>query len=229
MDGADLAFAGIARQAELIRAGEVSSRELTELYLGRIERLGPAAQRVYRIVCGERALAEADAADVAGRRRRGAAARRAARDQGQRRRGGRRYAVRHRRVRPAGRRRRPAGRAAARGGRGDPRQDEPSRAGDLRLHRVETWGVTRNPWDLSAARRGLQRRQRRRGRRRAGRSRDGLRRRRLDPDPGGLLRPLRPEAAAGPGADDARPTTGTGSRSPAASRGPSPTPRSSST
>ena len=41
MDAEELAFAGIARQAELIRAGEVSSRELTETYLERIERLGP--------------------------------------------------------------------------------------------------------------------------------------------------------------------------------------------
>ena len=41
MDAADLAFAGPARQAELVRAGEVSSRELVELYLERIERLDP--------------------------------------------------------------------------------------------------------------------------------------------------------------------------------------------
>jgi len=66
MDAADLAFAGLARQAELIRAGEVSSRELTELYLERIERLDPML-RSYRIVLAEEALAAADAAD----RRRG--------------------------------------------------------------------------------------------------------------------------------------------------------------
>ena len=41
VDAADLAFAGLARQAELIRAGEVSSRELAELYLERIARLDP--------------------------------------------------------------------------------------------------------------------------------------------------------------------------------------------
>ena len=41
MEGADLAFAGIARQAELIRRGEVSSRELVDLYLARIEAIGP--------------------------------------------------------------------------------------------------------------------------------------------------------------------------------------------
>ena len=66
MDAADLAFAGLARQAELIRAGEVSSRELTELYLERIERLDPLL-RSYRVVLAEEALAAADEAD----RRRG--------------------------------------------------------------------------------------------------------------------------------------------------------------
>ena len=63
MDAEDLAFAGIARQAELIRAGEVSSRELAELYLERIERLNPDLN-VFTEVLGERALAEADAADA---------------------------------------------------------------------------------------------------------------------------------------------------------------------
>jgi amidase len=66
VDPADLAFAGLARQAELIQAGEVSSRELTELYLERIERLEPQL-RCYRIVLAEEALAAADEAD----RRRG--------------------------------------------------------------------------------------------------------------------------------------------------------------
>ena len=59
---ADLAFAGLARQAELIRAGEVSSRELTQLYLERIERLDPLI-RSYRVVLADEALAAADAAD----------------------------------------------------------------------------------------------------------------------------------------------------------------------
>jgi amidase len=59
----DLAFAGLARQAELIRAGEVSSRELTELYLARIARLDPEI-RSYRIVLADAALAAADAADA---------------------------------------------------------------------------------------------------------------------------------------------------------------------
>jgi len=39
--GDDLAFAGVARLSELLRAGEVTPRELVELYLARIERLDP--------------------------------------------------------------------------------------------------------------------------------------------------------------------------------------------
>ena len=62
MDATDLAFAGIARQAELIRSKEISSRELTELYLGRIDRLDPQLNS-FRVVLGERALLEADQAD----------------------------------------------------------------------------------------------------------------------------------------------------------------------
>ena len=61
-------FTGLARQAELIAAGEVSSRELTELYLERIARLDPRLN-AFRVVLAERALAEADQAD--GRRRGG--------------------------------------------------------------------------------------------------------------------------------------------------------------
>ena len=68
MDADDLAFAGVARQAELIRSDEVSSRELVELYLERIGRLDPQLN-AFRIVTAERALAEADQADS----RRGAA------------------------------------------------------------------------------------------------------------------------------------------------------------
>lgn len=65
MDRTDLAFAGIARQAELIRTNEVSPRELVELYLERIARIDPQLNAV-RVVFAERALAEADQA--AGRR-----------------------------------------------------------------------------------------------------------------------------------------------------------------
>jgi amidase len=58
----ELAYAGIARQAQLIRAGEISSRELVELYLERIDRLGPRLN-AFTEVLGERALTAADAAD----------------------------------------------------------------------------------------------------------------------------------------------------------------------
>jgi amidase len=63
MDPSDLAFAGVARQAELVRSGEVSPRELVELYLDRIERLNPEL-RCFRTVYAERALAEADQAQA---------------------------------------------------------------------------------------------------------------------------------------------------------------------
>src|SRR3954469_22327172 len=63
MERDDLAFAGLARHADLIAAGELSSRELTELFLARIARLDPLLN-AYRVVLGESALAEADAADA---------------------------------------------------------------------------------------------------------------------------------------------------------------------
>src|SRR3984957_3535249 len=63
MDATDLAFAGIAGQAELIAAGEVSSRELVELYLKRIERFD-GQLNAFRVVFAERALLEADQADA---------------------------------------------------------------------------------------------------------------------------------------------------------------------
>ncbi len=61
MEAAELAFAGIARQAELVRGGKVSPRELVELYLDRIARIDPELNS-FRVVLGERALAEADQA-----------------------------------------------------------------------------------------------------------------------------------------------------------------------
>jgi len=62
MDSEDLAFAGAARQAELIGSGELSSRELVETYLERIERIDPQLN-AFRVVMAERALADADKAD----------------------------------------------------------------------------------------------------------------------------------------------------------------------
>ena len=58
----DLAFAGLAEQAELVRRGEVSSRELTELSLSRIERLDPQLN-AFRVVLAEHAIEEAERAD----------------------------------------------------------------------------------------------------------------------------------------------------------------------
>jgi amidase len=68
MDATDLAYAGIAKQAELIAGGEVSSRELVDLYLERIARYNPTLN-AFRIVFAERARMEADQADA--RRRAG--------------------------------------------------------------------------------------------------------------------------------------------------------------
>src|SRR4051794_21561000 len=67
----DLAFAGLARHADLIAAGELSARELTELFLSRIARLDPLLN-AFRVVLAEQAHADADAADArraAGERR----------------------------------------------------------------------------------------------------------------------------------------------------------------
>jgi amidase len=75
MDASEIAFAGIARQAELIAEGELSSRELVELCLGRIERTQPRLN-AFRVVFAERALMEADQADA----RRGAGDARRAQD-----------------------------------------------------------------------------------------------------------------------------------------------------
>ncbi|HEX3909844.1 MAG TPA: amidase [Solirubrobacteraceae bacterium] len=63
MDATEIAFAGIARQADLIASGELSSRELVELYLRRIER-AESRLNAFRVVLGERALLEADQADA---------------------------------------------------------------------------------------------------------------------------------------------------------------------
>lgn len=63
MDASDLAFAGAAQQAHLIASGEVSSRELVQTYLDRIDRLDPQLN-AWRVVFAERALAQADQADA---------------------------------------------------------------------------------------------------------------------------------------------------------------------
>jgi len=62
MDERDLAYAGIGRQAELVRDGDVSSRELVELCLERISRFD-SELNAFRVTWPERALAGADEAD----------------------------------------------------------------------------------------------------------------------------------------------------------------------
>src|SRR3954451_2172123 len=59
----DVAFAGAARQAEMVRAGEVSPTELVRLCLHRIARLDPELN-AFRKVLAERALLEAEQAEA---------------------------------------------------------------------------------------------------------------------------------------------------------------------
>lgn len=63
MDATDLAFAGIAAQAQAIAKGEISSKELVQLYLDRIERFD-GDLNAFRVVFTERALMEAGQADA---------------------------------------------------------------------------------------------------------------------------------------------------------------------
>jgi amidase len=58
----DVAFAGAARIAEMVRAKEVSPTELVELFLGRIERIDPQLN-AYRVVLGDQAREDAKRAE----------------------------------------------------------------------------------------------------------------------------------------------------------------------
>lgn len=58
-DAEDLAFAGPGRLVELVRARQVSPRELVELYLRRIEALNPRLN-AFRVTLAEEALAAAE-------------------------------------------------------------------------------------------------------------------------------------------------------------------------
>ncbi|WP_216210818.1 amidase [Amycolatopsis aidingensis] len=60
--GTDIAFAGLAGQADLLAAGEVSSAELTTAALARIERAQPELN-AFRVLRPDAALCEAEAAD----------------------------------------------------------------------------------------------------------------------------------------------------------------------
>jgi amidase len=59
----EIAFAGAAKQAEMVRAGEVSPTELVRLCLDRIARLDPQLSS-FRSVFAERALLEAEQAEA---------------------------------------------------------------------------------------------------------------------------------------------------------------------
>jgi amidase len=59
----DLAFAGAARQAEMVRAGEVTPKQLVQLYLERIERLNPQLNAFLKVY-SDRALLEAEQAEA---------------------------------------------------------------------------------------------------------------------------------------------------------------------
>ena len=149
MDRDQLAFAGVARQAELIRAGEVSSRELVILYLERIERIDPQLN-AFRKVMDERRSWTLSRPTGAGARVTSGAARRA--DRGDGRRGRDREVT--------------AGTAAnstpasqdseiVRGcacGRGRTRQDQHARGAILGDTEGPAFGITRNPWNTTAAR-----------------------------------------------------------------------------
>ena len=64
----DVAFAGLAEHTAMLDRGQISSQELTEIFLERIERHDPALN-AFRVVFAERARAEAAQADA--RRRSG--------------------------------------------------------------------------------------------------------------------------------------------------------------
>ncbi len=59
----EIAFAGAARQAEMVRKGEVSPTELVRMCLERIERLDPELN-AFRVVLAEKALLEAEQAEA---------------------------------------------------------------------------------------------------------------------------------------------------------------------
>jgi amidase len=61
--GDELAFAGAAKQAEMVRKGEVSATELVGFYLDRIQRLNPELN-AFRKVFAERAMLEAEQAEA---------------------------------------------------------------------------------------------------------------------------------------------------------------------
>jgi len=65
MDAADIAYAGAAEQARLVRSREISAREVVDATLARIDALDPHLN-AYRVVFADRARDEADRADALG-------------------------------------------------------------------------------------------------------------------------------------------------------------------
>ena len=145
----ELAFAGVARQAELVRSGAVTPRELVETALERIAELDPQLNS-FRAVFAEQALAEADRA--AGRIGAGEdlpllGVPIAVKDDTPV--GGEPRVLRLARARRARARGRRVRRAAARRGRDRRRHHAHAGArGAGRSPRPSTGGITRNPWDL---------------------------------------------------------------------------------
>jgi amidase len=64
---ADVLWLSAVEQARLVRSGEISARELVEASLHAIERINPQVN-AFVALCGERALAEADAVEIGDRR-----------------------------------------------------------------------------------------------------------------------------------------------------------------
>ncbi len=195
---AELAFAGIARQAELLREGSVTSTALVEGYLRRIEEIEPRLN-AFRAVYRERALAEAAQADArlrAGDDRPLLGVPLAVKDNVDVAGDVTAYGTRSpgppasadsevvRRLRAAG--------AVLLG------KTHLSELAIFPFGETAAWGTTLNPWQCRSNHGRLERRVGRGGRRRAGRRRPGLRRRRLDPHPRGLLPPVRHQAPARP-------------------------------
>ncbi len=190
---AELMFRPATELAGLVRSGELSAREIVETSLSRIDALEPDLQRVHRRL--PRGRAGGGRRDRA--RRRPPARRGADRDQEQP--AGRREAldllvvVLRRLPRADGR---GAGHAPARCRRDHRRDDEPPRAGHRQHDGAAALRRVAQPVGSAADDRRLLRRLRGRRRRRHGADRPRQRRRRLDADPGGLLRARRPEGPA---------------------------------
>ena len=163
MDAIDIAYAGAARQAELIADGEVSSREVVEATLARIEARRPAPERLSRRLRRARAARGRPGRRAPQGQGDAPAARRAGRHQGRGQHGRRDHRVgdgRARRRQARGRRVRPP---PARGG-GDPhRQDERARDDDLAVHRDPDVGRHPQPVEPRPHARRVERRHRRRG------------------------------------------------------------------